>query len=136
MKNIIMIVLSLSFVAQASISGHHKKCGGLDLSTDQKEAIHSIKKAEKEVLKRLIPIVKTSAKNFKAVLNDASSTKDEASTAKKFLKHAAASVKKLKSVTKMTILFDILEGEQRVTLLKCKKNRRHRRHKRGHGHAR
>ncbi|MDA8792591.1 hypothetical protein N9N67_05060 [Bacteriovoracaceae bacterium] len=106
----------------------HHHCKGLKISPEQKAKIKSAKmKARKEV-KVLIPNFKAARKDLHATMMNPKSTRQEAAAAMVNLRKARKPIRKIKKSTKMEVLFDILDGNQRVKLIKChKKMRRHHR---------
>jgi Spy/CpxP family protein refolding chaperone len=100
------------------------KCEGLELTQEQKVVIKKLVKSTRRQVQKLRPAVKQARMNLKKVLLDASTTKEEAKAAHKEVRLAAKPIRKLRRKTRAQIDFDILDGDQRVKLVKCRMERR------------
>ena len=104
------------------------KCPGLKITKEQKiditKVIVEMKKAAMPMRKDL----KVAKKAKRKVMMDTSTTKEEAMVAMKEFRTAKRPLSKLRKTAMLNVQFDILTGEQRVKLPKCKKKGR-----RGHG---
>lgn len=98
-----------------------KACRGVDVTKEQKQSIRSRVREARVQIKSLRPAVKAARKNLRQVLGEASTTREEAIAARKELRQARQPIRKLRRDARLDVQFEILSGEQRVKLLKCRK---------------
>ena len=99
-------------------------CEGLELTNKQKVTIKKMIRATRIEIKKLLPSVKEARSNKRAVMLDASATKEEAQDAIREVRRAVKPIRKLRKKTRLAIDFDILSGDQRVKLVQCRIERR------------
>lgn len=113
-----------------SVEKDHKRCPGLHISREQKQAARDIIETTRADIKPLKPLAKKAKRNLKKVLFSEEATREELVVVAKEFKEAFKPIKKLHKKAILDISFDVLNGEQRVKLLKCKQ-RQMRRDNRG-----
>jgi Spy/CpxP family protein refolding chaperone len=101
---------------------HH--CQGVNLSQAQKADIKRVVIRTKMGLRRMAPAIMRAHGELKRIMMDKTTTKSEAVSAVKTFKQATKPAKRLKRQAALEVNFDILSGEQRVKLLKCKQQER------------
>ena len=133
MRNFILfLMLSFGFNASAGImmkdlrtlSNPEKLksfCPKLAISkAQQKDIKHVIMTTRKQIKSHMKSMI-TAKRNFKKVIMNPTTTKEEALDAGMQLQKAMHPAKVIRKNAKLEVQFDILTGGQRVQLLKCKK---------------
>ena len=96
------------------------KCSGFDVTEAQEGDIKAIFQEARADLKDQFAALKKGKKIFKAVMFNPATSKEEARMAREAFKMLKRPVKMRMREAKAAVNFDILSGEQRVTLLMCK----------------